>query len=68
MLSAKACAVMGRTEKANPRLELCSGKKRSYPTVGVYHRKKSKNSEERGTYHFKLDVICNLNRIIYWIV
>ena len=36
VLTGDACKVMGKEDKANPHIEICTGRKRSYPTIETY--------------------------------
>ena len=36
VLTRSACKVFGRAEKANPKLEICTGRKTSYPIIETY--------------------------------
>ena len=53
ILTSEACKLLGKSERVNPNLELCAGKKQFFPTVSLYRMMYNQNSEK---YWFKLKV------------
>ena len=53
ILTSKACKLLGKSQRVNPNLELCAGKKQFFPAVSFYRMMYSENSEK---FWFKLKV------------
>ena len=64
ILTAEACKILGKSERVNPNLELCAGKKQFFPTVSVYRMMYSQNTEK---YWFKLKVNLTILKCNYFL-
>ena len=60
ILTPKECKLLGKSQVADPNVELCAGEKRNFPTVSVYRMLYSRN---RKIQRFKLKVRIKILKI-----
>ena len=67
VLTSKACKIMGKEDKSNPHIEICTGKKRPYPTIETYEMMERSGHlwfERKVTLRWNKNVMIHFSNLI----